>query len=172
MQQILLAFLSLLVPSTDAEALLRVAPRTKISTEHARLHIAAARIAGYVTDVDPDLILATAYHESRFDQTVRGPILENGKRACGVMQHVPMKICPEPSLLRDYLAGAKHLKWWIDSQRGDVERGLAGYAGGYPSLERYNKNEDSRVRKVVRLNLARARRIKSACAQTSAMAPI
>lgn len=165
MEQVIAAVFTLLTSIADrsaAESLVATAKDTRLTVETAAQHVAAARFAAVLTDTDPDLILAISHHESRFEPTVVGPLLHNGKRACGVMQHVPVAgPCPKRPLVADYLAGARHLAWWIRAERGNIERALAGYAGGYPAIKRYEEGA-ARVRAVVRLNLARARRIKSA----------
>jgi len=166
MEQIIAAVFSLFTSLADvqsAQALMTTAKDSRLTIETATQHIAAARFAGILAEIDPDLILAIAYHESRFTPTAEGPLLHNGKRACGVMQHVPVKgPCPKRTLLADYYLGAKHLAGWIRAARGSVDRGLAGYAGGYPALARYDEGGPSRVRSVVNLNLSRAKQIKRA----------
>lgn len=166
MEQVIAAVFTLITSIADrpaAEALVATAKGTRLTVETAAQHVAAARFAAVLTRTDPDLILAISHHESRFDPTVVGPVLHNGKRACGVMQHVPVKgPCPKRSLPADYLAGARHLAWWIRAERRNIERALAGYAGGYPSIARYDEDKASRVRAVVQLNLSRAKRIKRA----------
>lgn len=165
MEQLLAAVFTLFTSLTDvpsAKALMTTAKDSRLTIETAVQHVTAARFAGTMTSVDPDLILAIAWHESRFTPGVEGPLLHNGKRACGVMQHVPIRgPCPKRTLLADYLEGAKHLAVWIRAERGDIERALAGYAGGYPAIKRYEEGA-SRVHAVVQLNLSRAARIKRA----------
>lgn len=166
MHEVITAIFTLLTSIADvpaAKALVTTAKGTRLTMETAPQHVAAARFAGIITDTDPDLLLALAHHETNFDPTVVGPLLHNGKRACGVMQHVPVKgPCPKRMLIADYLAGARHLAWWIRAERRNIKRALAGYAGGYPSIARYDADSTSRVHAVVQLNLARAARIKRA----------
>lgn len=159
MQQLIAALFSLFVSTSDAEALTRL-PDTRLTVETARSHIAATRFVGALTNIDPDLLLAIAYHESRFELDVVGPTVGNAKHACGVMQHVPTASCPEPSLLRDYLDGARHLETWIRAQHGNVERALIGYAGGYALLKLCDRGEAPRACSIASVNLARAKRIK------------
>jgi transglycosylase-like protein with SLT domain len=165
MEQLLAALLTFFTSLTDvpaAEALLSTAKDTRLTLDTAAQNIAAARFAGALTGIDADLLLSIAHHESRFDPTVVGPLVR-GKRACGVMQQVPIKgPCPEPSLLRDYIDGAQHLAGWLRAQRGDLDRALVGYAGGYRLLKLYDEGGGDRVRGVVRLERARAARIKRA----------
>jgi hypothetical protein len=166
--QILVAFFSLFVSTQDAEALMRTAKDTRLTVETARQHIAAARFAAAVTSTDPDLILAISHHEARYELDVIGPPV-NGLRACGVMQHTPVASCPAPSLLRDYLTGARHLETWIHAQHGDVERGLIGYAGGYALLALCDRGEAPRACSIARVFQARAGRIKRARTQGAAI---
>ena len=165
MEQILAALFAFFTSLADvpaAEALMSTAKDTRLTVETAALNVAAARFAGVLTRIDPDLLLAIAHHESRFEPTVVGPLVR-GKRACGVMQQVPIKgPCPEPSLLRDYVEGAKHLAGWLRAQRGDLDRALLGYAGGYALLKLYDEGGGKRLRAVVRLERARARQFKRA----------
>ena len=165
MEQILaalLTFFTALVDEPAAKALMSTAKDTRLTVETAAHHVAAARFAGALTGIDADLLLAIAHHESRYEPTVVGPLVR-GKRACGVMQQVPIKgPCPKPALLRDYVEGAKHLAGWLRAQRGDLDRALLGYAGGYALLKLYDEGGAYRLRAVVRLERARAARIKRA----------
>lgn len=158
--QALLIFLTLFVQTSEAEVLMQM-PDTKLTVPIARQHVAATRFAGDLTSIDPDLLLAIAYHESRLELDVVGPIVGGNKRACGVMQSVPVTTkCPEPEMLRDYLDGARHLEKWIRAQRGDLERALIGYAGGYALIARCAQGEKLRACSIGRVHLARAARIK------------
>ena len=165
MEQILAALFAFFTSLADvpaAEALMSTAKDTRLTVGTATLHVAAARFAGVLTSIDPDLLLAIAHHESRFEPTVVGPLVR-GKRACGVMQQIPIRgRCPAPSILRDYVEGAKHLAGWLRAQRGNMDRALVGYAGGYRLLKLYDEGGGDRVRAVVRLERARAKRIKRA----------
>jgi hypothetical protein len=165
MEQLIAAVFTLFTSIVDvpaAEALVSTAKDTKLTVETATLHVASARFAGILTDIDPDLLLAISHHESRYQPTVVGPLVR-GKRACGVMQHVPITTkCPEPSILRDYVNGAKHLAGWIRAQRGDLKRALIGYAGGYALLDLCDRGEAPRTCTIANYHLARAKRIKRA----------
>jgi soluble lytic murein transglycosylase-like protein len=165
MDQLLAAVFALFTSFTDVssgKALMQTAKDNRLTIDTAVQHIAAAEFAGALYGVDPNLVLAIAYHESRFTQGVEGPLLSNGKRACGVMQHVPvMGPCPKRSLIEDYAAGTAHLAIWIRAEHGDIERALAGYAGGYPGVARFEEGAPRAVA-IVRLNLARAKSIKRA----------
>lgn len=165
MEQVIAAVFTLITSLADvpaAKALMSTAKDTHLTIETAAQHVAAARFAGILTDTDPDLLLAIAHHESRYEPDVIGPRMR-GKHACGVMQQIPITgPCPTPSLPADYLAGAQHLAEWIRAQHGDVERALVGYAGGYALLAIYDEGGAARARALVRLELGRARRIKRA----------
>lgn len=158
----LFTFFTSIVDVPAAEALVSTAKDTQLTVETATLHVASARFAGILTDIDPDLLLAISHHESRYQPTVVGPLVR-GKRACGVMQHVPIvKKCPEPSILRDYVNGAQHLAGWIHAQRGDLKRALIGYAGGYALLDLCDRGEAPRTCTIANYHLARAKRVKRA----------
>jgi hypothetical protein len=165
MEQIIVAIFTLLTSFADepsAKALMSTAKDTTLTVGTAVVHIAAARFAGRLTGVDPDLLLAIAHHESRFEPTVVGPLVR-GKRACGVLQHVPITgECPEPSILRDYVDGAMHLAAWMRAQHGDIDRALIGYAGGYALLKLCDQGEAPKACSIARFNLARAAAIKHA----------
>ena len=165
MHEVIVALFTLFTSLVDrpaAEGLMSTAKDTRLTVEVAAQHVAAARFAAVLTNTDPDLILAIAWHESRYQPAVVGPLVR-GKRACGVMQHVPtIKKCPKPSILRDYVNGARHLAEWIRAQRGDLKRALIGYAGGYALLERCDRGEALRACTIASYHLARAKRIKRA----------
>lgn len=163
--EILLRLVVMFQDPRDVEALRRTAP-SYLSEETAGTNLAAARIAGALYGIQPEIALAIAWHESRYQPGVIGPIVR-GKRACGVMQHTPVVKCPKSSLLRDYLIGARHLKEWIRAQRGDLERALIGYAGGYALLELCDRGEAPRTCPIARVHQARAKRIKHARAKVS-----
>ncbi len=163
MEQLIAAVFTLFTSLVDvpaAEALMATSKDTKLTVTVAAQHVAAARFAAILTEIDPDLILAIAHYESRYEPTVVGPLVR-GKRACGVLQHVPITPkCPKPSILRDYVNGAKHLAGWIRAQRGDLKRALIGYAGGYLLLEKCDRGEAPRTCTIANYHLTRAKRIK------------
>ncbi|HSX22152.1 MAG TPA: lytic transglycosylase domain-containing protein [Gaiellaceae bacterium] len=165
MEQLLAAFFAFVTSLADtrsAEALLSTAKDTHLTAETAAQHVAAARFAAVLTGTDPDLLLAIAHHESRYEPNVVGPPVR-GKHACGVMQQVPVTgPCPTVELPLDYLEGARHLAEWIRAQKGDVTRALVGYAGGYALLALYEEGGATRAQAVVRLELARAECIRRA----------
>jgi hypothetical protein len=102
--------------STPAEALaLRGTAPAYLTQDSAAQHLGAARIAGAWYGVDPMVLLSVAYHESRFVVDMR--TRESGGRvSCGVMTPIPKVRCDmaELTLLGGYLAGAAHLRTWID----------------------------------------------------------
>lgn len=114
----------------DAGALARTAPEP-IATADAKENILAARVAGVAYDVDPMITLSISAHESRYQARAVGPE-SGGMVSCGSMTPTPVASCPPgASVLDGYLAGAKHLREWIDAMHGDVRAALVGYAGGY-----------------------------------------
>lgn len=120
---------SLFVTDGDARALQRTAPEL-ITIAAARDNYASAQIASVVYDVDTTLVLAIAMHESHLQPNAIGP--ESGHRvSCGPMTPMPVASCVDESMLAGYLAGAKHLRGWIDAMHGDERAALIGYAGGY-----------------------------------------
>jgi hypothetical protein len=104
----------------------------QMTIDGAREHLVSARIAGAFYDVDPDLLLAIARHESNLESNTVTP--EPGHRvSCGVMTPKPMASCSDESLVGQYMDGAHHLM--MDWGRvGDVRSRremLLGFAGGY-----------------------------------------
>jgi len=102
--------------STPAEAqgLQETAP-AYLTQASAAQHLGAARIAGGWYNVDPVMLLSMTHHESRFVVDLQTP--ESGGRvSCGVMTPEPKERCEatELTLLGGYLAGAAHLRTWID----------------------------------------------------------
>jgi hypothetical protein len=130
MQTILAIILALLMPRADAEALARTAPEHALTVKAAVQHLAAARVAALETGVDADLILSVAAHESHYESNAIGP--ESGGRvSCGTMTPTPVTTCVRVGLVEQYLAGARHLRGWIDAMHGNMRLGLIGYAGGF-----------------------------------------
>ncbi len=132
---ILFTLLTLLFPTPeDVEGLRRTAP-SYLTTETARDHLVAARVAGAVYSVDPDLMLSIAWFESRYTVNVVGPEVR-GKHACGVMQPIMETGCPKnPTLLGGYFEGAAHLRTWLNAAHGDMRTAMLGYAGGYALIK-------------------------------------
>ncbi len=127
--ELLFRILMLLTSARDAEALRRTAPET-IDVELARENVAAARVAGFVHGVDPDLLLSIASHESHYKVDAVGPEA-GGLVSCGVMTPTPVASCSaRQTLLDGYLAGAAHLAEWRRSTSSTRDM-LLGYAGGW-----------------------------------------
>jgi hypothetical protein len=125
----------LLASPGDATALCKTAP-SYLTIETASTHLVAARIAAATYAVDVDLLLSTAYYESRYTVNVVGPTVR-GKVACGVMQPtMEMKCAEAPTLLNGYLEGAKHYRDWYDACRGNERCAILGYGGGYALIKK------------------------------------
>ncbi len=160
---------ALLAPQSDAEALRSTAP-SYLTVESAEAHLFAARIAGGIYDVEPDLLLAIAWHESRYTVKTVGPLVR-GKRACGVLQPIMERACdPNPTLLGGYIEGAGHVREWVRAAKGNIDIAMLGYAGGYALInacaagevlvERGGRQVDLCI--VVGARLQRMRRIQRA----------
>lgn len=119
------------ISDADAEGLHRFAPQD-VTVERAYDHLAAARIAAAIYNVDETMTLAIAYHESHFVDNVVAPE-RGGRVSCGIMTPSPTSICTSKTLLAQYLDGTRH--WAVDWRHaGDVHsehEALLGYAGGY-----------------------------------------
>lgn len=129
----LLAALYLLLcnPPSHAEisALRTTAQEYLTSDESAEAHLVAARAAGAVYGVRPELLLAIAWHESRYVPSTHTPE-SGGRESCGVMTPTPVARCqPEwLTVLGGYDHGAEHLAMWSAFYRGRAA--LLAYAGG------------------------------------------
>lgn len=165
---IILTLLALLWPSNDRVEALRVSAPKYLTTEMAREHLTAAQVAAVQHDLEPELLLAIAYRESKYVVNAIGPEVR-GKHACGVMQPLMWVKCQPQTLLGGYMEGAEHLRHWLDTKtcRGDLKCALLGYVGGYflikacspgPRIvERSGRMVD--VCTIPAITLARARRI-------------
>lgn len=114
----------------DVEAF-RATDAHDLTLESASTHLAAARYAGMTFGVRPELLLAIAWHESRY--TIGVVTREPGHRvSCGAMTPTPQRRCSkwELSALGGYLAGARHLRAWLDHCGGSEWCALTSYAGG------------------------------------------
>jgi hypothetical protein len=129
--ELVFSFLVWLTPSPDIVALQRTA---SLRSNTAAENLAAARLAGAAYKLDPDLLLAIAWRESRYQSEAIGPVVR-GKRACGVMQPIMHEQCIAPRLLDGYLEGARHLREWMRVTRSQRDA-LVGYAGGYAMIEK------------------------------------
>lgn len=137
------AILAVLLSVTDGdgEALYSTARGTYLTRESAGEHVLAARVAAFAYGVDADLLLSIAHHESRYDiseVTWEPPAPKDPKRrprwSCGVMTPKPMhdrKLCLENtrSALAGYMAGAEHLREWLQLCNQNVDCALRGYGG-------------------------------------------
>jgi hypothetical protein len=132
----LIAFLLTLCGASrqaEANALRQTAPTYLESDLVAAAHLAGSTYAGDAFSVDPAVLLAIAYRESRYTLGVVGREVR-GRRACGLMQ--PMMhddTCRKQTVVEGYLEGASHLRTWLDTKtcRGDLHCALLGYGGGY-----------------------------------------
>lgn len=138
LELVVFAILSLLAPATGelAAGAAHTAPRY-LDRAAALEHAHAAVTAGALYRVDPALLLSIAHHESRYDATAV-TAEPGGKESCGVMTPVPRAkgACTVSTVIAGYLAGAEHLRTWIDAAGGNLRLALVGYAGGYALLER------------------------------------
>src|SRR5262245_36505769 len=105
--------LSALTADNDVIALQRFAPEY-LSVAAAREHIGAARHAGAQYSIEPTVLLASAYNESRFSYTVSGRDT-NGLMTCGVtgVQHGTSCNQNDMTLVRGYQRGAEALRGWL-----------------------------------------------------------
>ncbi len=126
----------------EAEALRATAP-AYLTRVTAAQHLGAARVSGARYGIKTARLLSIAYHESNYVVDLRQR--EPGHRvSCGVMTPVAKERCDadELTLLGGYLAGAAHLREWVDTchaldrWRHDVDDevvqqcALWAYAGG------------------------------------------
>lgn len=135
MIDLLVALVSMFVAPADVDALRSTAP-AYLTMNSAREHLAASIVAGAITRTEPAALLSIAHHESRYTSSVVTPE-PGGRYSCGVMTPEPLTsrlACSEAtqSIASGYLAGARHLRAWLDAcaRRGEG-RGCAlrGYAG-------------------------------------------
>lgn len=117
----------------EANALRHTAPAYLESDLVAAGHLAGSTFAGDAFSVDPAVLLALAYRESRYTLGVVGREVA-GRHACGLLQpEMHGEGCREQTVLGGYLEGANHLRTWLDTKtcRGDLRCALLGYGGGY-----------------------------------------
>ena len=136
--EILTAVLALLLPQQTVEHLRATAP-SYLTEGQAREHLAAATVAGMAEGESPAVLLAIAWHESRYTPGV--VTVEPGNRvSCGVMTPEPLSHCEALSLLGQYRAGAAHLASW---RRVVGSYALLGYAGLVGACQRgpYLRND-------------------------------
>jgi hypothetical protein len=140
------------VDVVDVDRLVAFAPRP-LDTTRARGHLVAARMAARRHAVDPAVLLAIAWNESRFDPRADGAE-KNGSRACGLMGINLARCSPVAGTVVDgYMAGAAILRSWLDAaarprhphivtcrKRSSVwQCGMMGYAGGWNALDICNR---------------------------------
>lgn len=130
-------------------------PDVKLSQPEADLIATTASTIGTQTDIDPTILLAQAYTESRFDPTATSRLV-NGKRQVGPWDSVKPPINWSGNLycglgqtqastwnqclaLREpaasFLAQAIELKVWLVRTHGDMPKALAGYGCGNAGLK-------------------------------------
>lgn len=152
MNHLILTLAIWLTSSSDADALRRTSP-AYLDALTAHAHLAAARVAGAVHRVDPYLLLAIAYRESRYELDAVTHE-RSGKLSCGQMQITMPKgePCPAPALLEGYLAGAAHLAEWRRATRSERDA-LLGYAGGYGMVRACHRGRIVRERGGLEIDL-------------------
>jgi len=174
MNWILALWLTLQTTPAEVQALQATAPQY-LTQAAAAQHLGAARVAGEKYGIDPAVLLSVAYHESRFVVGLR-TLESRGRVSCGVMTPIPHERCTpeELTLLGGYLAGAEHLRTWIDvchaadHWRHDVNDeviqrcALWAYAGGRGFRAYCGAHPGSPGCDAVRLFEARARMIHRA----------
>lgn len=145
---LILTALTSLAPSSE-----RLWPRY-MTPERAAVHVTAAAIAGAEHGIDPALLIAMAYVESRFEPAATsrveggrrvtgessavGPV-GKGPRFCGVLQAQAGHDWPRCLELRGvfagYGAGAAELRAWLRMAGGDMRTALNGHGCGVVALD-------------------------------------
>lgn len=146
MLEIIVALVSMFVSPDDADALTSTAPRY-LTRDTAREHIAASVVIGTITRTDPSMLLSIAHHESRYQHGEVTPEL-GGKVSCGVMTPEPTysrRACSDAtrSIAAGYLAGARHLRGWLDVCRDNERCAMLGYAGGFALIDACSREKKS-----------------------------
>ena len=147
---LIVSVVAMFVSPDAVRGLIATAPQNLLSEETARQHLAAAVAAAALTRTKPETLLSIAWHESRYkytETTSEPPCApgmstctkdEQRRRAprwsCGVITPEPItdrKVCEEiaSNLATGYLAGAQHLRAWLDVCRDHAGCALLGYAG-------------------------------------------
>lgn len=135
---ILHLFLSLF-STGPADGLRSTAP-DYLTLESAQEHLFAASVAAVAFDLDRDMLLSIAAHESNYEHGAKSISIEaGGKISCGTMTPIPTydrKACHAmaASPLAGYMAGARHLRDWFDACRGHQVCAYTGYAGGWRAI--------------------------------------
>lgn len=114
-------------PAPSADRSMRAAPRD------VALHLERA---GEVADLDPALLEAVAWVESRFNQSARSP-----KGAIGLMQLMPgtaadLGVDPRDTG-QNAAGGAAYLRRMLALFKGDLQLTLAAYNAGPAAVRRY-----------------------------------
>lgn len=123
-----------------ADGLRSTAPQYLLTLESAQEHFVAASVAAIAFNVDRDILLSIAAHESNYAHGSKSiSNEEGGKISCGVMTPVPTydrKACHAmaASPLAGYIAGARHLREWFEACRGHQVCAFTGYAGGWRAI--------------------------------------
>lgn len=143
---------------SPAEGLRRTAP-LYLTEASASEHMLAAHIAGAVYDLEPELLLSVAWHESRY--TITFTPEAGGLTSCGTMTPEPLAKCTSTSILDGYVAGARHLRTWLTACRGGMRCALIGYGGGFRLLETCRTDKQHRGCALPEVFLHRARWIRS-----------
>jgi hypothetical protein len=115
-----------LLANSPEPANIRALPGAHLTPEQAVEHAENACEASRATGEDLDILLAVAWHETRFtfDYVQREP----GRRvSCGVLTPEPLPQCARRTHVDQYFDGARHLAFWR-MHLGDAY--LYGYAGG------------------------------------------
>ncbi len=150
-----------LCPSSAVSHLRSTAPTYLTTDADARDHLASALVAGAAYAV-PALLSSIAWHESRYQQRQITPEV-GGHASCGVMTPEPTTRAgcrrATSTLLSGYLAGARHLRGWLDVCGQNVACALWGYAGGYRLIAACRAGVDSRGCRVPWVFVERARAI-------------
>lgn len=156
---LLLAFLD--PPTSGQAAALRVTAPDYLTAEAAARHLVAARAAGAAHRVPPEILLAIAWHESRYTPTTRTPE-PGGRVSCGVLTPTPQAACSprELTLVGGYDAGAVHLATWLALCGGRARCALLAYAGGFVLVHACTNRDDGAC-SFPDIILARARWIRA-----------
>lgn len=161
---ILYCLAQLTTTDTDVQGLQASAPQD-LTISTARTNMISARVAGSMYAIDPDLLLSIAWHESRFQINVRTRLPTTSLQSCGVMTPTPVASAQcavqSSSTLAGYLAGASHLRTWLNASHNNVELALGGVSGGYHFIAACRTEPTRAVCRTPQVFLARARRIRA-----------
>lgn len=127
-----------------------------LTYDTAKQHLEDASLASWFFNIDKNLILYTAGHESNYTSTITKEI--GGKVSCGVMTPVPtldMNECAvaRSSYINGYMKGTAHMKGWFDACHGDSTCAIRGYAGGYVLIRACKSGAVTVVRSGHKVNL-------------------